>query len=92
MSEISDLDDEGAIEGVAEEVADAEVEERRPSALRRCGSFLRRDHRYVFLGTDVFAAFGLWLLSFPVSALGFIAGGSVADVACRAILLAWLAV
>ena len=92
MSEISDLDDEGAIEGVAEEVADEEVEERRPSALRRFGSFLRRDHRYVFLGTDVFAAFGLWLLSFPVSALGFIAGGSVADVACRAILLAWLAV
>ncbi|MCH4052876.1 MAG: amino acid ABC transporter permease [Atopobiaceae bacterium] len=92
MSEISDLDDEGAIEGVAEEVADEEVEERRPSALRRFGSFLRRDHRYVFLGTDVFAAFGLWLLSFPVSALGFIAGGSVADVACRAILCAWLAV
>lgn len=54
-------------------------------------TFLREDHRYVFLGTSVFAALGLLLVQQPRSPLGPL-GNLGLDKYVAIICLAWLAI
>lgn len=60
--------------------------------LRHFAKFVTEDHRYVFLGTSVVAAFGIWFSSQPRSATSFMANAYAVEVAMYWFLMAWLAV
>ena len=61
---------------------------KRLSALAR---FVTEDHRYVFLGTSLIAAVGIWLSMRPRSPLSFLANAYAVEVAMYWLLVAWLA-
>ena len=60
---------------------------KRLSALAR---FVTEDHRYVFLGTSLIAAVGIWLSMRPRSPLSFLANAYAVEVAMYWLLVAWL--
>ena len=60
--------------------------EDKKGFFRRDGAFVARDHRFVFLGTDAFAAFGIWLLM-----MGYPQGGAPAiDLVAAAVCGVWI--
>ena len=60
--------------------------------LARFKQFVSADHRYVFLGTSVVAAIGLWFSMRPRSSMSFLAPVFTLEVVMYYLLLAWLAV
>ena len=54
--------------------------------------FVTSDHRYVFLGTSVIAAIGMWLSMQPRSEMSFLAGVYVLEAVMYYVLAAWLVV
>ena len=59
--------------------------------LAKLRSFVVDDHRYVFLGTSVVAAIGIWFSMQRRSALSFLAGAYTVEVCLYWFLMAWLA-
>ena len=64
----------------------------RMKRLSTLANFVTKDHRYVFLGTSVIAAIGVWFSMRPRSPLSFLAGSYGLEVAMYWFLVAWLAV
>jgi putative lysine transport system permease protein len=95
MSQQSDrddrVDDAGRVPDEESLVDDEEAEEPRPSRWKRFVGFFRNDHRYVYLGTSVFAVFGLWLLGFAGLAFSFLRVTPALEGLVRGICLVWLA-
>lgn len=60
--------------------------------LARFKQFVSADHRYVFLGTSVVAAIGLWFSMRPRSSMSLLAPVFTLEVVMYYLLLAWLAV
>ena len=59
--------------------------------LHEVARFITGDHRYVFLGTSVVAAIGVWLSMQPRPALSFLAPAFALEVALYWFLMGWLA-
>lgn len=59
--------------------------------LSRLKSFVTDDHRYVFLGTSVVAAIGVWFSMQRRSSMSFLAGAYTVEVCMYWFLMAWLA-
>ena len=57
----------------------------------RFAAWLRRDHRYVLLGTSPVALAGMWLSSQPRPAMSFLAHAFTVEVVMYYVLAAWLA-
>ena len=57
----------------------------------RFATWLRRDHRYVLLGTSAVALAGMWLSSQPRPAMSFLAHAFTVEVVMYYVLVAWLA-
>ena len=57
----------------------------------RFAAWLRRDHRYVLLGTSAVALAGMWFSSQPRPALSFLAHAFTVEVVMYYVLVAWLA-
>jgi ABC-type amino acid transport system permease subunit len=57
----------------------------------RFAAWLRRDHRYVLLGTSAVAFTGMWLSSQPRPAMSFLAHAFTVEVVMYYVLVAWLA-
>lgn len=64
-----------------------------PATTRRAhfAAWLRRDHRYVLLGTSAVAFAGTWLSSQPRPAMSFLAHAFTVEVVMYYVLAAWLA-
>lgn len=62
------------------------------SRLSKLKSFITDDHRYVFLGTSVIAAIGIWFSLQKRSQMSFLRGAYAVEVAMYWFLMAWLAV
>ena len=64
-----------------------------PATTRRArfAAWLRRDHRYVLLGTSAVAFAGMWLSSQPRPAMSFLAHAFTVEVVMYYVLAAWLA-
>ena len=64
-----------------------------PATTRRAhfAAWLRRDHRYVLLGTSAVALAGMWLSSQPRPAMSFLAYAFTVEVVMYYVLAAWLA-
>ena len=58
--------------------------------LRKVWSFIVDDHRYVFLGTSVVAAIGIWFSLQKRSAMSFLASSYAVEVAMYWFLMGWL--
>ena len=56
----------------------------------RFAAWLRRDHRYVLLGTSAVALAGMWLSSQPRPAMSFLAHAFTVEVVMYYVLVAWL--
>ncbi len=56
----------------------------------RFAAWLRRDHRYVLLGTSAVAFVGMWLSSQPRPALSFLAHAFTVELVMYYVLAAWL--
>lgn len=63
-----------------------------PATTRRArfAAWLRRDHRYVLLGTSAVAFVGMWFSSQPRPALSFLAHAFTVEVVMYYVLAAWL--
>ncbi|WP_130811377.1 amino acid ABC transporter permease [Olsenella sp. Marseille-P4559] len=63
----------------------------KPTTRRaRLAAWLRRDHRYVLLGTSAVAYAGMWLSSQPRPSLSFLAHAYTVEVVMYYVLAAWL--
>ena len=59
--------------------------------IEKLKSFITDDHRYVFLGTSVIAAIGIWFSMQRRSSLSFLAGAYAVEVCMYWFLMGWLA-
>ena len=58
--------------------------------LRKLWAFVVADHKYVFLGTSIVAAIGIWFSLQKRSAMSFLAGAYAVEVAMYWFLMGWL--